>query len=61
MLGWFGRLSGGEEGAEERWEIPGSGLGREDGRERGDGEENGREREEGEERVDEGWAPDVGA
>lgn len=43
MLGWLGKLGGGEEGCEEVWEMP-----EEDGKEgKGDGG-----------RVDEGWVPD---
>ena len=47
MLEWFARLSRGEEGAEERWEMPGTGS--------KDGKEN--EVEVG--AVDEEWTPDV--
>ncbi len=47
---WLGRLSTGEEGAQERWEIPGSRLGMEIGKEKaGDGVG----------KVDERWGPEV--
>lgn len=54
MLDWFGRLARGEEGAEEKWEMPDSGLvgGNGDGENEG-GDAAGR--------VDEAWAPDVAA
>ena len=60
MLNWLGRLSAGEEGAEERWEVPMSvsGVGMEKEKEEGMNGENGAE---GGHEVDKGWAPDIGA
>ncbi len=51
MLDWFARLRKGEEGAEEKWEMPDSGL------VGGNGEKDG----EAVGKVDEDWAPDVAA
>jgi hypothetical protein len=66
MLNWLGRLSAGEEGAEERWEVPmsmsgvGSEVGKEEEKEEGRNGEDGDEASRNES-VDKGWAPDVGA
>jgi hypothetical protein len=73
MLAWLARLSAGEEGGEERWEVPVSmseaGVEMEKERDGGDGEgdgdEDGKEElDEGEdkgERVADGWAAGAGA
>ena len=50
MLDWFGRLSKGEDGAEEKWEMPESGWMTENGEKEGDAVG----------KVDETWAPDFG-